>query len=107
MVQMSDNLPDVIKVLSAIKKDSERKKAMAKIKEEHMKLLKAEVYSRRIKSSELIREIVKLDIALIEFESNYDNLMLNSNIEEIECINQYIEDIKRYRRKLAREKNRL
>lgn len=107
MFQISDNLPDVIKVLSAIKKDSERKEAMDAIKEEHMKLLKVEVHSRRIKSSELIKEMVKIDIALNEFESNYNNLKSNSDVEEIESIYQYIEDIKRYRRKLAREKNRL
>lgn len=106
MFQISDNLPDVIKVLSAIKKDSEREKAINAIKEEHKRLLKAEVDSRRIKSNELIKEMVTIDIALMEFETNYEYLKLNSDVREIEVLDDYINDIKKYRRKLAREKNR-
>ncbi len=106
MFQISDNLPDVIKVLSAIKKDSEREKAINTIREEHKRLLKAEVDSRRIKSNELIKEMVTIDIALMEFETNYEYLKLNSDVREIEVLDDYISDIKKYRKKLAREKNR-
>lgn len=106
MFQISDNLPDVIKVLSSIKKDSERKKAIDAIKEEHKRLLKSEVDSRRIKNSELIKEMVTIDIALKEFETNYEYLKLNSDIREIEVLDEYINDVKKYRRKLAREKNK-
>lgn len=106
MFQISDNLPDVIKVLSAIKKDSEREKAIAAIKDEHKRFLKSEVDSRRIKSNELIKEMVTIDIAIREFETNYEYLKLNSDVREIEVLDDYISDIKRYRRKLAREKNR-
>ncbi|MEN8077559.1 hypothetical protein ABFP60_11405 [Clostridioides difficile] len=106
MFQISDNLPDVIKVLSAIKKDSEREKAIAAIKDEHKRFLKSEVDSRRIKSNELIKEMVTIDIALREFETNYEYLKSNSDVIEIEVLEDYIRDIKKYRRKLAREKNR-
>ena len=106
MFQISDNLPDVIKVLSAIKKDSERKKAIDAIKEEHKRLLKSEVDSRRIKNSELIKEMVTIDIALKEFETNYEYLKLNSDLREIEVLDEYINDVKKYRRKLAGEKNK-
>ena len=50
--------------------------------------------------------MVTIDIALKEFETNYEYLKLNSDIREIEVLDEYINDVKKYRRKLAREKNK-
>lgn len=50
--------------------------------------------------------MVTIDIALMEFETNYEYLKLNSDVREIEVLDDYISDIKKYRKKLAREKNR-
>ena len=107
MSDRSDNLLDVLKIISAIEKDSERERLIESIKIANNELLKSEVDARRIKSSELIRQMSRLDMAIQEFEINYKRVKSKAKIDNIEAIDDYIADIKKRRRALSSEKRRL
>ena len=102
-----DNLLDVLKIISAFEKDSERGRLIESIKTANNELLKSEADARRIKSSELIRQISRLDMAIQEFEINYSRVKSKAKIDNIEAIDDYIADIKKRRRALSNEKRRL
>ncbi|WP_373897757.1 hypothetical protein ACER0A_011080 [Haloimpatiens sp. FM7315] len=107
MSDTSDNLMDILKIISAIAKDSERDKLIESIKTAHSELLKSEADSRRIKSTELIKQMMKLDMAIQEFEITYSRVKNKERINKIEAIEDYIDDIKKRRRALSNEKRRL
>lgn len=107
MIDIKNNLSSIIKVLSYIKKDEERKNAIEAINRANKELLEADVKRRRMKSSEIIKELARLDMALEEFEINYEFLKNNSEINEIEAIDEYIITIKKYRKKLVEEKRNI
>lgn len=107
MSYSSNDAIEIIKVLLAIKNDTEREKTKETIKKGHRELLKASVNSRRIKSREIINELFEIDMALKELEINYKILKEENSISEIEALNNYIIDVKKYRKKLADEKRRI
>jgi hypothetical protein len=107
MADISDSMADIIKVISAIGKDRVRDNMIESIKVAHKELLQCEADSRRKKSSELVKQMVKLDMAIQEFEINYDSLKIKANINSIEAIDEYIADIKKRKRALSNEKRRL
>lgn len=107
MADASDNLLDILKIISAIEKDSERDKMIESIKAAHSELLKSEADSRRIKSTELVKQMIKLDMAIQEFEITYSRVKNKDNINEIKAVDGFIDDIKKRRRALSNEKRRL
>ncbi len=107
MCEVENNLLNIIKLLSAIKKDSEREAAIEKIKTAQRQLLKSEVDSRRMKSTEIIMQLARIDNAIEDFETNYIILKESKCVGELEAINAYLRDLKKYRMKLAKEKKKL
>ncbi|GKU25195.1 hypothetical protein [Clostridium folliculivorans] len=103
----TDDLTEIIKIFSAIKKDSVREKIIENIKAANMELLKVEADSRRSKSTEIIKQMFRLDMAIKEFEINYTLLKSTSDIDNIKAIDDYIASIKKRRRDLSSEKRRL
>lgn len=106
MSNLQLNFPDIVTLLVSIKKDSEREVAINKIKVAHTELLKADVTSRRMKSKDIIMEMYKIDKALREFEIHYDIFKEVTSADEIETIEKYIKDVKKYRKELVREKKK-
>ncbi len=107
MTYIKDNLISIIKLLSSIKKDEERKEVIEAINRANKELLEDDVKRRRMESSEIIKELARLDMALEEFEINYEFLKNNSEINEIQSIDEYIITIKKYRKKLVEEKRKI
>lgn len=105
-MNIGDNLRDIINILSLINKDDKKKILNEKITKSYRELLEDEVKGRRIKSSELIKEMVMIDIALKEFELKYNSLKKRSGLNII-ALNNYIEEIKSYRKKLSNKKKYL
>ena len=103
-MDLNSNLSDILNLLSSIKSDKERQELAEKIRYEHKKLLEDEVQSRRMKSRELIMELSRIDRAIEEFEFHYEILKEKSNITNIEALDEYLLDMKKYRKKLAIEK---
>lgn len=107
MSNLQLNFPNIVTLLISIKKDSERESAINKIKIAHTELLKIDVTSRRMKTKEIIMEMHEINKALMEFEIHYDILKERTSIDEIEAIEKYINELKKYRNKLLREKKKI
>lgn len=106
-MDISNNLPEILNLLCSIKNDKERENVAEKIRDSHKQFLEKEASGRRIKSRSIIMDIAKIDRAIEEFEIQYNVLKESKNIIEIEALDKYIYDIKKYRRNLARKKNNL
>ncbi len=106
-MDISNKLPEILDLLSAMKSDKERNQLIEKIKDNHKLFLENEVKSRRIKSKSIIMDIAKIDRAIEEFEIEYSILKKKEDIMQIDALDQYLNDIKMYRRNLAKKKNNL
>ena len=96
-MDISDKLPEILDLLSAMKSE----------KDSHKLFLENEVEGRRIKSKSIIMDMAKIDRAIEEFEVEYSILKKKENIIQIDALDQYLTDIKRYRKNLAKKKNNL
>lgn len=105
IIDINNDVIEIINLLSKIKSDKERKILMEKMAESKKNLLKEEVKSRRLKSREIIMELAQIDRNIKEFEVVYNNLKEKKDLLNIEAVEQYLDDIKKYRKKLVREKN--
>lgn len=106
-MDISNNLPEILNLLCSIKNDKERENVTEKIRNSHKEFLEKEALGRRIKSRSIIMDMAKIDRAIEEFEVEYNILKERENIIQIEALDKYIYDIKKYRRNLARNKNNL
>ena len=96
---------DVILLALAVYRDIVEKKLADQFKEEYHKLLVAEVDSRRMKSSELIKQMAIIKIKLFNFETVYSKVKEKTG--KIEAVDHYIYGIKQKLKKLSYEKNNL
>ena len=100
-----DDISNIINILCLITKE-EFKKESINILEENKKLLRQdEVNSRRIKVKGNIKLLAELDIAILEFETQYK--IFKSKNDNIDALEQYIKEIKLYRKKIVFEKKNI
>jgi len=87
-------------------KEKEYNRIADLIHESYIELIKVESDSRRTKSSTIIRSIQILDIEMIKLKLEYEQVEKEFNLNSIPAIDQYIDNLKTYRRQLVIEKNR-
>ena len=73
----------------------------------YIELINVEAQARRQKASSIIKALQLLDKEMFMLNNEYNKIIKKFNMEPILAIDIYIEEIKKHRRKLVREKNSL
>ncbi len=96
---------DIISIIVSVYKDKVEMELLQSFMTEYNNLLQAEADARRIKSTNIIKQIAALKIALSKFEFTYEKIKaVNGKIDEIE---KYIYSIESKIKRLSFEKNNI
>ena len=94
---------DVLNIALAFYKDKIQSESLERFRSEFFQLQEADAKARRSKAKTLIMQMVKLRIALNQFEMTYQSIQ--SRVGKVEALDDYIASVKQEIRKLSEAKN--
>lgn len=94
---------DVLTFALAYYKDKVQSETIQRFHSEFDKLLEDEADARRLKAEALVMQLVKLNIALQQFELTYKSI--REKVGPLEALDEYIVSLKREIQKVSDQKN--